>query len=84
MRFFLKQKRRCVVCIFLEQKKRVKPCVVRSSFSAVLLQQKKKKRTADNPSFFSVEERQPDNLFFGYIFSERFSYSDQIQRTVFG
>ena len=34
--------------------------------------------------FFSIEERQPDNLFFGYIFSERFSYSDQIQRTVFG
>ena len=50
-----------------------------SSFAA-----EKKKRTADNPSFFSVEERQPDNLFFGYIFSERFSYSDQIQRTVFG
>ena len=34
---------RCAVCIFLEQKKRVKSCVVRSSFSAVLLQQKKKK-----------------------------------------
>ena len=70
------------MCIFLEQKKRVKPCVVRSSFSAVLLQQKKKGRQIIKV-FFSVEERQPDNLFFGYIFSERFSYSDQIQRTVF-
>ena len=67
------------MCIFLEQKKRVKPCVVRSSSFAA-----EKKGTTDNPGFFSVEERQPNNLFFGYIFSERFSYSDQIQRTVFG
>ena len=55
---------------FLEQKKRVKPCVVRSSFSVVLLQQKKK-GTANNPSFFSVKERQPYNLFFRYIFSRK-------------
>ena len=39
------------MCIFLEQKKRVKPCVARSSFSAVLLQQKKK-GTPDNPGFW--------------------------------
>ena len=56
-------------------------------FAAVFQQffcSRKKKETADNPGFFSVEERQPDNLFFRYIFSEMFSYSDQIQRTVFG
>ena len=39
-----------------------------SSFAA------EKKGTADNPGFFSTKERQPDNLFFGYIFPKRFSY----------
>ena len=58
------------MCIFLEQKKRVKPCVVHNSFSAVLLQQKKKGRQIIQ--VFSVEERQPNNLFFGYIFQKGF------------
>ena len=57
--FFLEQIRRCVVCIFLEQKKRVKPCVVRNSFSTAL---------------FAAEKWRPDNLFLGYTFTERFSY----------
>ena len=70
VRFFWSRKGGVLCAFFLEQKKRVKPCVVRRSFSAVLLQQKKK-GTADNPGFFSVEERQPDNLFFGYIFSRK-------------
>ena len=39
------------MCIFLEQKKRVNPCVARNSFSAVLFQQEKK-GTADNPGFW--------------------------------
>ena len=50
--------------------------------AAVLLQQKKKRRP-DNP-VFAAGKRQPDNLFLGIFFTERFSYSDQIQRTVFG
>ena len=45
-----------VLCefFFLEQKKRVKPCVVRISFSTVLLQQ---------------EKWRPYNLFLGYTFT---------------
>ena len=59
----------------------------------VLVQEKKKnqqqffcsrkKRQPDNP-VFAIGKRQPDNLFLGIFFTERFSYSDQIQRTVFG
>ena len=49
--FFWSRKGGVMCAFFLEQKKRVKPCVVRNSFSAVLLQQKKK-GTADNPGFF--------------------------------
>ena len=41
---------------FLEQKKRVKPCVVHISFSTVLLQQKKKKGRKIIQVFFSRRE----------------------------
>ena len=34
--------------------------------------------------FFAAGKWRPDNLFLGYTFTERFSYSDKIQRTVFG
>ena len=43
MRFFSLSRKGGVLCaFFLEQKKRVKPCVVRISFSTVLLQQEKR------------------------------------------
>ena len=36
-----------------------------------------KKRRPNNP-VFAAEKRQPDNLFLGILFTERFSNSDQI------
>ena len=58
----------------------------------VLVQEKKKiqqqffcsrkKRRTDNP-VFAVGKRHPNNLLLGILFIERFSYSDQIQMTVF-
>ena len=59
----------------------MKLCVVRSSFFSNSFAAEKKGRP-DNP-VFAAEKRQPDNLFLGIFFTERFSYSDQIQRIVF-
>ena len=83
---FLEQKRRRVWAFFLEQKIGVL-CVFfwsRKFAAAVLFAAE---------FFFSQFFRQSERLicavaekgiFFGYTFTERFSYSNQIQRTVFG
>ena len=70
---------------FARAEKRVKPCVVRCSFSAALLQQKKekKKRWSDNPGFLQQKRGSHIICFLVYFLQKGFLI-DQIQRTVFG
>ena len=76
-------------CVFwLEQffsgaEKRVKPCVVRSSFSTALLQQQKKKGWPDNPGFLQ-QKRGSHIICFWVYFLQKGFLIDQIQMTVFG
>ena len=62
--------------------KRVKPCVVRSSFSTALLQQQKK-GWPDNPGFLQ-QKRGSHIICFLVYFLQKCFLIDQIQRTVFG